>query len=529
MKLLSNWYIIGIFMLVLFISPTNHIYGQVEFLSSNKQIEFFQSNKSFSNEYKKLMEDLLENQYNQKKKQKTESKLLAFFNNYINYGKYDAIMTLVKYQLGHYYAFGEFDPYFYDYRPSDMNRESLKPLNKQLALTYLDRVPAQQGMLRLIPNTWMTNYEIGLGMASPDLSEKEILQILDYHKDVKFNLFNCAKFAIDYCDKCDQYDYVSFEAIINFLEVLYSIPQDSPMRSQLLQELSTKDIVELAFSFKKAGKKCETLFYGLLAATRGDVNSLIMVLNEISEETLKHYELNHKNYLRAGYPYYILSIRFFFLKDRIQQLNTSQKDVCDKIQEYYHELGDEQFENYKAEQKARKIAQRKEKWRNIGLAFAQALTQVGSQYVAQRYTVQQINSVGVGNLNSLLDPRLSAMQVNNHYYNEYTQFCVYNKKPNGTSYSFDEWLSMRALTVQSTNNNEETTDWNEKEPRKYNISNHQCSLCHGTGRIGKEISAPQFGLDDTSKEKCNECGKWFPKSWGHTHITCSNCHGKGTL
>lgn len=163
------------------------------------------------------------------------------------------------------------------------------------------------------------------------------------------------------------------------------------------------------------------------------------------------------------------------------------------------------------------------------MAFAQAIVQVGSQYAAQQNNVQQINSVGVGNLNSLLDPRLAAMQVNNQYYNEYTQFCMYNKKPDGSSYTFDEWLTMRAQAVQNLNNDTETTDRNEKELRTKIVSNHQCSLCHGTGRIGKEMNTPQFGLGDTSKEKCNECGEWFPKSWGHTHVTCPNCHGKGTF
>lgn len=438
-------------------------------------------------------------------------------------------MNLAKYQLGHYYAFGEFDPYFYGFRPSDMNRESLKPLNKQLALSYLDKVPVQQGMLRLIPNTWLTNYEKGLGMASPDLDEKEILQILDDHKDVNFNLFNCAKFATDYCDCCDQHDNASFDAIVNFLEVLYNLPQDSPMKSQLLQELSTTDIVELAFSFKKAGKKYETLFYGLLAATRGDVNSLVIVFNEISDVILKHYELNHKPFFQVGFPYEVLCVRFWLLEEKIKQLNEYQKDVCEKIRDYYSELGDELFENYKSEQRAKKIARRKEKWRNVGLAFAQAIAQVGSQYVAQQNNVQQINSVGVGNLNSLLDPCLAVTQVNNQYYNEYTQFCIYNKKPDGSSYTFDEWLVMRAQTVQNMNNDTKSIDCNEKKLGTNIVSSHQCSLCHGTGRIGKEMNPPQFGLGDTSKEKCNECGEWFPKSWGHTHITCPNCHGKGTF
>lgn len=78
MKILTKWHINIISVFVFFISPAISCFGQVEFLSSNKQIEFFKSDKLFSNEYNKLMENLLKNKYNQKKKEKTESKLVAF-------------------------------------------------------------------------------------------------------------------------------------------------------------------------------------------------------------------------------------------------------------------------------------------------------------------------------------------------------------------------------------------------------------------------------------------------------------------
>lgn len=51
-----------------------------------------------------------------------------------------------------------------------------------------------------------------------------------------------------------------------------------------------------------------------------------------------------------------------------------------------------------------------------------------------------------------------------------------------------------------------------------------CPQCHGTGRMVYEANAAQFGTQ-YSEVYCSECGKSFPKSWGHSHVTCKICHG----
>ena len=56
-------------------------------------------------------------------------------------------------------------------------------------------------------------------------------------------------------------------------------------------------------------------------------------------------------------------------------------------------------------------------------------------------------------------------------------------------------------------------------------SRRQCSLCHGTGRIVHENYTATYGYD--RKMRCNECGKDYWASSGHSHITCTQCHGKG--
>lgn len=54
-----------------------------------------------------------------------------------------------------------------------------------------------------------------------------------------------------------------------------------------------------------------------------------------------------------------------------------------------------------------------------------------------------------------------------------------------------------------------------------------CSLCHGKGRIVRNSSVPTYGND--SRVRCNECGGYFMRSSGHSHVTCTQCHGRGYL
>lgn len=53
-----------------------------------------------------------------------------------------------------------------------------------------------------------------------------------------------------------------------------------------------------------------------------------------------------------------------------------------------------------------------------------------------------------------------------------------------------------------------------------------CPLCHGQKRIVKDTHPALYGTTDY-QVKCNECGGYFMRSTGHTHVTCPQCHGKG--
>lgn len=55
---------------------------------------------------------------------------------------------------------------------------------------------------------------------------------------------------------------------------------------------------------------------------------------------------------------------------------------------------------------------------------------------------------------------------------------------------------------------------------------HTCPLCNGKKRIVKDTHPAMFGTENY-KVRCDECGGYFLRSTGHTHVTCPQCHGKG--
>ena len=54
---------------------------------------------------------------------------------------------------------------------------------------------------------------------------------------------------------------------------------------------------------------------------------------------------------------------------------------------------------------------------------------------------------------------------------------------------------------------------------------HTCPLCHGNKTIVRESGVPTYGMGD--RRYCSTCGKTYWASSGHSHIPCTQCHGKG--
>ena len=83
-------------------------------------------------------------------------------------------------------------------------------------------------------------------------------------------------------------------------------------------------------------------------------------------------------------------------------------------------------------------------------------------------------------------------------------------------------------TPSGGNNNSGNSGGNSNTNRNNNNrQRRECSLCHGKRRIVRNSSVPTYGND--SRVRCNECGGYFMRSTGHSHVTCTLCHGRGYL
>lgn len=422
-----------------------------DFLNNEKIVPRINLKSSFSERYQRLMWDLADNSSDAKKKAKCEEKLVKFFLKNISSKITSEEREVAYYQMGHYYAFGVFDVYFNE-KPSDIDRSSLKPTNKDLALSYLNRAKHLKGYLMLIPNTWLTNYEAGLGFSQMVYNEiVKLIQSMQGQQDFHINFFNSGKYSETNCSFCGEKNYPWIPAFFEYFNAMLALPDGHPIKSQLLPEMSTDDLVGLALSFQKNGRHYETLYYSALAAARGNLNGLVLSIDELTSLFLGHCQEKHPSELSVGIPYREMVLLILCIKMSIGDNLIQQQEFLSQLADYYENLGDELFERYDAEVKARKIERRKAMWRNIGMAFAQALYQTGSQITEMQYNTQQfspqVNSAGIGNLKSLIDPRLAAQQVYNQYYNNYIQFCAYNRKPDGSMYSFDEWMSIQAQAL----------------------------------------------------------------------------------
>ncbi len=80
--------------------------------------------------------------------------------------------------------------------------------------------------------------------------------------------------------------------------------------------------------------------------------------------------------------------------------------------------------------------------------------------------------------------------------------------------SYDSSASTSTSTTSSSSQKGTTTS-----------TRHTCPLCNGTGSIIRDYHVATYGLD--SKKYCDICKTSYMASTGHSHITCTQCHGKG--
>lgn len=128
-------------------------------------------------------------------------------------------------------------------------------------------------------------------------------------------------------------------------------------------------------------------------------------------------------------------------------------------------------------------------------------------------------------------------QVNNNFIQTYRQLngkapSEWEIQQNYNSYMQTRINAANAVSragAYGSSDSDETKSSANNGTGRVTGNKHECSMCHGTGRIGKETHPANFGYEDNTKIKCNECGGVFLRSSGHVHESCPVCHGEKYL
>lgn len=159
--------------------------------------------------------------------------------------------------------------------------------------------------------------------------------------------------------------------------------------------------------------------------------------------------------------------------------------------------------------------------------FWQGMAEGGLALLSAAAYMPSSSSMGSGSMDYLLDPNYAIAQTKQNMHNEW-----YQATGGGQTMSYDEYwaakaqMEMNAKASQSTSSSSTYTSSSSSRNSSSGSSRHTCPLCNGSGRISHDCYPATFGTQDY-QVYCKECKRNYLKSTGHSHITCTQCHGKG--
>lgn len=194
-----------------------------------------------------------------------------------------------------------------------------------------------------------------------------------------------------------------------------------------------------------------------------EVNDIYTLLDDYERELAEskvRYLIDKEPTAELYYISGIVKSKRYKYKDAIKDLKSSYNMVENnpglkkQIASYIDYVNDK-MDAEKAERKK----ERQEVWGDFAVNALQVAAQTYNQ-MAQYNNWQQSGITPSGvvtdptklsqtQLNNLANPMFAAQQVNQAYWQRYTEFCRYNKKPDGSNYTYQEWCAIEGQMIQN--------------------------------------------------------------------------------
>lgn len=161
------------------------------------------------------------------------------------------------------------------------------------------------------------------------------------------------------------------------------------------------------------------------------------------------------------------------------------------------------------------------------------MNQVFNQIMA--ITIQQVNAQQAQFeqlQNDMIN--MTVQQVEQQYRAEYNEFCKYNRKNDGSPYTYEEFMQLMAAAwaaeAENSSNSDRGSNYNNNEGSESyyesRYGNKDCHICRGTGVCqtcnGDGWQNNPFGLPD---DPCANCLRENGRRTGK----CSTCQGSGQV
>lgn len=462
---------------------------------------------------------------------------------------------LYNYQLAHYYLTGYFDKFIINASNSETN-SSFTTINEKKGYKFFKKTDTWYKALFLTKSgSKYYNPQLALKILAEDVKVKDedLAKFVQGNPHITFDIISLAEdcYQEHYSYNPQKYEkgfvWEKYRYIDRYITCWQAISPNHASAIIALKNRVPSEFVTAGLKEMELGNYSRSMFYLRCAAKSHNTDgykALVELHKKVLNESYSKYKIKESEWDM---------LLFWNLSDQVLCDKSFESDFPNLYKQIYEELDklrEKAWDDYDHAKYAKR-QRRKQIFAGVLAAVGQGLVYAAQQSYYSAYG--QSNHYSYGS-NYLLNPTYAIMQTNyqnamigsisqadyeaaaknaqvilNQTYNSF------NTQYNAASSLFPttiDWNNVQKIPI--TNNYSGYTGSSTEVTNKpietsftntsTSTSTSGCSYCNGKGRVAHESYPPTYGTSDY-KVYCSECGQYFMKSTGHSHITCPICHG----